>query len=173
MPSPSCLSSSLETHYGCSLGATDLDEILVIEDEVYSHPWTRGNFLDSFASPYEALGIRAQNGTLIAYFLLMPILEELHLLTFAVNPSYQGQGYAKILLEQMVALAKAKNYSSIMLEVRISNLRAKHIYQRFGFVEIGRRKGYYPLDQFSREDAIVMRIPTIATLATSELIHHD
>jgi ribosomal-protein-alanine N-acetyltransferase len=160
MQSPSSLLSDMEEYYCCPLGVANLDEILVIEDQVYSHPWTRGNFIDSFASPYEALGIRAQNGALIAYFLLMPILDELHLLTFAVSSNYQGQGYAKFLLEQMVALAKSKNFSSIMLEVRISNLRARHVYQRFGFIEIGRRKGYYPVDQFSREDAIVMRIMT-------------
>lgn len=166
MVRPTCVPSE-ERYYCCRLGAADLDEILAIEEDVYSHPWTRGNFLDSFASPHEALGIRAQNGALIAYFLLMPILDELHLLTFAVSSSYQGQGYAKLLLQQMMVLAKEKNYSSIMLEVRIGNLRAKHIYQRFGFAEIGRRKGYYPVDQWSREDAIVMRI------STSEFIHHD
>ncbi len=153
-------SSDAKNFYCCSLGSADLEEILKIENEVYSHPWTRGNFLDSFAEPYEAMGLRSNNGTLVAYFLLMPILDELHLLTFAVHPQYQGQGYARLLLEEMRSLAKSKNYLSIMLEVRISNLRARHIYQQFGFVEIGRRKGYYPVDQLTREDAIVMRIAT-------------
>nr|WP_314861286.1 ribosomal protein S18-alanine N-acetyltransferase [uncultured Undibacterium sp.] len=152
------LQPNSQKHYYCQLGVNDLDEILAIEDAVYSHPWTRGNFLDSFANPFEALGIRGQDDALIAYFFLMPILEELHLLTFAVNSSYQGQGYAKLLLEQMMALAIRKKYLSIMLEVRISNVRAQAIYKRFGFVEIGRRKAYYPVDQFTREDAIVMRI---------------
>lgn len=153
-------SSDAKNFYCCSLGSADLEEILKIENEVYSHPWTRGNFLDSFAEPYEAMSLRSNNGTLVAYFLLMPILDELHLLTFAVHPQYQGQGYARLLLEEMRSLAKSKNYLSIMLEVRISNLRARHIYQQFGFVEIGRRKGYYPVDQLTREDAIVMRIAT-------------
>jgi ribosomal-protein-alanine N-acetyltransferase len=142
----------------CFLGPNDLDEIVGIEDAVYSHPWTRGNFIDTFAGGYEALGLRTSSGSLIAYFVLMPILDELHLLTFAVHPDYQGRGYAHYLLEKMMTLAKAKCYQSVMLEVRISNLRAWQIYQRFGFAEIGRRKGYYPIDQFHREDAIVMRI---------------
>jgi ribosomal-protein-alanine N-acetyltransferase len=142
----------------CLLGASDLDEILSIEDAVYSHPWTRGNFLDTFAGDYEALGLRTANGVLVAYFVLMPVLEELHLLTFAVHPEHQGRGYAHYLLQKMIVLAQSKRYQSILLEVRISNLRAWHVYQRFGFTEIGRRKGYYPVDHLHREDAIVMRI---------------
>ncbi|MFZ6800360.1 ribosomal protein S18-alanine N-acetyltransferase [Undibacterium sp. Di24W] len=158
MQSPTPLRSESHTYYCSQLGVTDLDEILAIEEAVYSHPWTRGNFLDSFANPHEAIGIRTQNGALIAYFFLMPVLEELHLLTFAVSSRYQGQGYARVLLEQMMAMASIRKYLSIMLEVRISNLRAQGIYKQFGFVEIGRRKAYYPVDQFNREDAIVMRI---------------
>jgi ribosomal-protein-alanine N-acetyltransferase len=158
------LPSQSQKYYCCQLGVADLDEILAIEEAVYSHPWTRGNFLDSFATPYEALGIRTQDGALIAYFFLMPVLEELHLLTFAVSSRYQGQGYAKLLLEQMVAMASTKKYLSIMLEVRISNLRAQGIYKQFGFVEIGRRKAYYPVDQNIREDAIVMRIQIPETI---------
>ena len=45
----------------------------------------------------------------------------------------------------------------MLLEVRPSNLRALDIYQRYGFEQIGRRKGYYPAANSQREDAIVMR----------------
>jgi ribosomal-protein-alanine N-acetyltransferase len=46
---------------------------------------------------------------------------------------------------------------SVLLEVRPSNERALAVYRRFGFAEIGRRKGYYPAHEGKREDAIVMR----------------
>jgi ribosomal-protein-alanine N-acetyltransferase len=46
---------------------------------------------------------------------------------------------------------------SILLEVRPSNERALQVYARYGYAEIGRRKGYYPAHEGKREDAIVMR----------------
>ena len=95
---------------------------------------------------------------MVAYFFLMPVVDEFHLLTFAVSASKQKLGYAYILLRKMMELAAAKCFSSIMLEVRVSNARAIAVYQRFGFLEIGRRKAYYPAQNGQREDAIVMRI---------------
>ncbi|MBC3874922.1 ribosomal protein S18-alanine N-acetyltransferase [Undibacterium sp. LX15W] len=147
----------------CRLGIDDLDEILAIEEAVYTHPWTRGNFLDSFYDRHEAWGIRDQQENLVAYFFLMPVVDELHLLTFAVDAQKQQLGYAHIMLKKMLQIAQEQNFLSIMLEVRVSNVRAITIYQRFGFLEIGRRKSYYPAHEGLREDAIVMRIEAVPT----------
>lgn len=142
----------------CQLGINDLDEILAIEEAVYTHPWTRGNFLDSFYDHHDAWGIRDRQENLVAYFFLMPVVDEFHLLTFAVDAQKQKFGYAHIMLKKMLQIAQERNFLSIMLEVRVSNVRAIAIYRRFGFLEIGRRKAYYPAHEGQREDAIVMRI---------------
>lgn len=142
----------------CRLGIADLDEMLAIEEAVYSHPWTRGNFLDSFYSNHEAGGIRDANGSLLAYFLVMPVVDELHLLTFAVSKDKQRQGLALGLLDNMLRYARDRKFVSILLEVRVSNHRAIEIYRRFGFQDIGLRKAYYPAVNGAREDAFVMRI---------------
>lgn len=146
----------------CILGIADLDEVLAIEQLVYTHPWTYGNFVDTLQNAHEAYGIRDDQGELVAYFFLMPVIDEFHLLTFAVHTKKQNLGYAHILLKKMLQIASEKQFASIMLEVRVSNHRAISIYRRFGFVEIGRRKGYYPAQNGLREDAIVMRIPVSA-----------
>ena len=143
------------------LTVADLEAVLEIEEAVYSHPWTRGNFLDSFYGGHHARGLRDENGELLGYFFVMPIVDELHLLTFAVAEKHQGYGYARLLLQEMLTYAIQNAFVSIMLEVRVSNARAIAVYQRFGFVEIGRRKAYYPVDHASREDAIVMRINVV------------
>ncbi len=150
--------AEMDNYNFCQLGVDDLDEVLAIEESVYSHPWTRGNFLDSFYSQHDACGLRDGQGVLVAYFFLMPVVDEFHLLTFAVSANKQKLGYAYVLLRKMMELAAAKCFSSIMLEVRVSNARAIAVYQRFGFLEIGRRKAYYPAQNGHREDAIVMRI---------------
>lgn len=151
------MGSNLETSFSV-LTVADLEAVLQIEEDVYSHPWTRGNFLDSFYGGHQAQGLRNSEGELLGYFFLMPIVDELHLLTFAVAREHQTKGYAKVLLEEMMRVARRQRFVSIMLEVRVSNHRAISVYEKFGFCEIGRRKGYYPVDIANREDAIVMRI---------------
>ena len=142
----------------CKLGLADLDEILQIEESVYSHPWTRGNFFDSFYSGHEAFGLRDKANNLLGYFVVMAVVDEMHLLTFAVAADHQRQGLAHRLLDKMLAHGQEKRFLSILLEVRVSNQRAIEVYRRFGFSELGRRPSYYPLTENTREDAIVMRI---------------
>lgn len=142
----------------CPLGIADLDAIMAIEEAVYAHPWTRGNFLDSFYSNHQACGLRDDHGALIGYFFVMPVLDEVHLLTIAVAAHRQKQGCAKLLLDRLLQQAREQKFASVLLEVRVSNVRAIAVYREFGFSEIGRRKAYYPAEQGRREDAIVMRI---------------
>ncbi|WP_423707862.1 ribosomal protein S18-alanine N-acetyltransferase [Undibacterium sp. WLX3042] len=144
-------------HNFVKLGFADIDQILTIEETVYSHPWTRGNFTDSFLSGYQAFGIRDYSGEILAYFFVMPVVDELHLLNFAVRKENQGQGYASAMLKYLDIYAKEQGFASVLLEVRRSNYRAIEVYLAAGFEEIGRRKAYYPVDVNTREDAIVMR----------------
>ncbi|WP_317204709.1 ribosomal protein S18-alanine N-acetyltransferase [Janthinobacterium sp.] len=136
----------------------DLEEVAMLEESVYPHPWSRGNFADSLASGYQAWVLRDQQGALLGYFLLMVVVDEAHLLNVAVGAALQGQGLGRFLLNQAVACARGLGMESMLLEVRPSNLRALDIYQRYGFSQIGRRKAYYPADNQQREDAIVMRL---------------
>ncbi|MDE2431075.1 MAG: ribosomal protein S18-alanine N-acetyltransferase [Burkholderiales bacterium] len=141
----------------CQLVMADIDQMLAIEEAVYAYPWSRGNFSDSFLSAYEAFGLRDAAGQLFAYFIVMPVVDELHLLNIAVNKPFQGRGYARLLLEKLHCYALERQFQSILLEVRRSNARAIDVYHSDGFAEIGLRKGYYPADNQAREDALVMR----------------
>jgi ribosomal-protein-alanine N-acetyltransferase len=136
----------------------DLAEVLDLEQTVYPHPWSMANFVDSLASGYQCWVLRDTNGELLGYFLLMPMVDEAHLLNVAVSAERQGQGLGRFLLNQAVACARGLGMESVLLEVRPSNTRALEIYQRYGFQTIGKRKGYYPAANQQREDAIVMRI---------------
>jgi ribosomal-protein-alanine N-acetyltransferase len=137
----------------------DLDDVTALETSVYPHPWTRANFVDSLRSGYHAWILRDQAGELLGYFLVMAVVDEAHLLNVAVAARWQGQGLGRLLLNQSVACARGLGMESMLLEVRPSNLRALAVYRRYGFHEIGRRKGYYPAANQTREDAIVMRMP--------------
>jgi ribosomal-protein-alanine N-acetyltransferase len=139
--------------------ADDLDEVLIIENDVYPHPWTRGNFLDSLASGYETWTLRDGADCLVGYFLVMLAVDEAHLLNVSVRGDLHGLGFGRKLLDKVVAIAQEKGMRSVLLEVRPSNTQAFAVYKHYGFTQIGLRKGYYPSVNNSREDAIVMRLP--------------
>lgn len=137
--------------------AGDVDDVFAVETDVYPHPWSRGNFVDSLASGYNGWTLRDDGGTLVGYFLLMTAVDEAHLLNVAVAAPNQRQGLGLYLLDKVIACARGLAMDSILLEVRPSNLRALKVYEKYGFTEIGRRKNYYPAHNGQREDAIVMR----------------
>jgi len=136
----------------------DIERIMHIEQAAYPFPWTRGNFLDSLYSGYEAWVLRDEEGDLAGYFLVMLAVHEAHLLNITVRRDLHGQGLGRHLLDHVAALAREKGMESVLLEVRPSNPRAAAIYARYGFERIGLRKGYYPAAGNGREDAIVMRL---------------
>lgn len=136
----------------------DLADVVAVEQSVYPHPWTRTNFADSLKNGYQAWVLRNPARELLGYFLVMGVVDEAHLLNVAVAAPWQGQGLGRFLLNQAAACARGLGMESMLLEVRPSNVRALEIYRRYGFTEIGRRKGYYPAANGTREDAIVMRI---------------
>jgi len=138
--------------------ADDLDAVVAIENAVYSHPWTRGNFVDSLYSGYLAQTLRDGDGRLLGYFLIMLAVDEAHLLNVSVDAAFQRQGLGRLLLDRATALAQRRHMHAMLLEVRESNARAIKVYRHYGFAEIGRRKHYYPAADNAREGAIVMRL---------------
>jgi ribosomal-protein-alanine N-acetyltransferase len=136
----------------------DLDAVMTAEAGAYSHPWTRGNFIDSLASGYLAEVLAGDDVGLVAYFVAMCGVDELHLLNLTVAAPWQGQGHGSALLRALQGHAAARGLGSLWLEVRQSNQRARALYRRRGFTEVGLRKGYYPAAT-QREDAVVMSLP--------------
>ncbi|WP_225721827.1 ribosomal protein S18-alanine N-acetyltransferase [Candidatus Vallotiella sp. (ex Adelges kitamiensis)] len=141
----------------------DLDKVIEIERDVYDFPWTRGDFEDSIKSGYFGVCLRKFTGMLVGYCILMLVVDEMHLLNLCVTPTAQNRGSGLTLLYEVLRITYAHQLYSILLEVRPSNCRAIRLYNRFGFIEIGRRKNYYATRHSGREDAIVMRYSTCAT----------
>jgi ribosomal-protein-alanine N-acetyltransferase len=137
--------------------ADDIDAVVEIENAVYSHPWTRGNFLDSLYSGYQAQTLR-DGQQLLGYFLVMLAVEEAHLLNISVAAAHQHRGLGRMLLDQAVMVSRRHAMRTMLLEVRESNAHAIKVYKQYGFSELGRRKNYYPAADHAREGAIVMSL---------------
>lgn len=132
-----------------------LDALMAVEQRAYSHPWSRGNFVDSLASGYQ-IELLLGGNQLIGYFVAMPGVEEAHLLNITVAPEFQQQGWSVVLLDALALWARGRGAQWLWLEVRVSNLRARQVYEKYGFQRVGERKRYYPSAGSEREDAVVM-----------------
>jgi [ribosomal protein S18]-alanine N-acetyltransferase len=134
-----------------------LNEIMAIEREAYEHPWTRGNFLDSLHSGYQAQ-ILCAGSVVLGYFVAMKGVDEVHLLNLTVAPRQQREGWGRVMLDALALWARGQGAQWLWLEVRVSNTRAQRIYERQGYRRVGERKRYYPAAHGRREDAVVMSL---------------
>ena len=136
----------------------DRPAILALERELFpDDAWTEEMFAAEFAQPgSRRLYLVAEEGkALIGYAGMMftggPAAD---VLTLAVDPAHWGHGVGAALLGALVDEAGRRGHAEVMLEVREDNSRARALYLRHGFTEIGIRRGYY---QPSGVDAVVMR----------------
>lgn len=137
------------------------DAVLRVEQSAYPHPWTRGNFSDSLRAGYQALvltGGSGPNAALLGYFVAMKGVDEVHLLNITVAPAYQHQGWARVMLDALALWSRGEGAQWLWLEVRLSNVRARAVYERYGFRHVGSRREYYPAANATREDAVVMSL---------------
>ncbi len=147
-----------------TMTAAWLDAVLLVEQSAYERPWTRGNFTDSLNAGYQAQLLTAGNGDsttapLLGYFVAMKGVDEVHLLNITVALAHQRLGWARVMLDALAIWARGQGAQWLWLEVRVSNARAKAVYQRYGFREVGLRRNYYPsggTGVSKREDAVVM-----------------
>ena len=134
-----------------------LAPVLQVEQRAYAHPWSHGNFTDALKSGYQAQMLLAGD-VLLGYFVAMKGVDEVHLLNITVAPEYQGQGWARAMLEALTVWARGQGAQWLWLEVRVGNRRAMQVYESHGYRRVGERKNYYPNGHNQREDAVVMRL---------------
>lgn len=133
----------------------DLPAVQEIEAASYPDPWPESGFsseLDSTAPPVVA----EMSGLTVGYLCRMLGPQEMHITNVAVQSDFRRRGIARRLLQDTIDFAAQQNCVWIYLDVRPSNVAARTLYERFGFVEIFRRKKYYNRPP---EDGLVMARP--------------
>ncbi len=133
---------------------SDLSRVMAIESSIYTHPWTRGNFLDSLKAGYVCQIMEVGN-ELVAYGVLAIAAGEAHVLNISVAGLWQRRGYGRSLLSCFIDLSRRANVVQMLLEVRRSNQGGRNLYASMGFRQVAVRPGYYPTVN-GREDAILM-----------------
>lgn len=131
----------------------DLDRVEAIEKECYGMPWSRAMFAgELIKSSSICLGaLRLER--LIGYLIVSLYVDDWHIMNLAVDLAWRRRGVAGLLLESFLARSEGGRERGYTLEVRPSNDAAIRLYEKFGFVTRGIRRGYYMDDH---EDALVM-----------------
>lgn len=148
-----------------SMVTSDLEEVIRNESRAYAFPWTIGMFAECLRDPQFDCRLGRLGEEIMAHGVLSTGAGEAHVLNVCIARRYQGYGYGRTMMLHLLERAWFRHAAqTVFLEVRPSNLVATALYQSLGFVEVGRRKNYYPA-AVGHEDASVMALDLARTMA--------
>ncbi|MBF0143391.1 MAG: ribosomal protein S18-alanine N-acetyltransferase [Magnetococcales bacterium] len=122
---------------------TDTTACADLDREITAKPWSAAMFAEELELGSLCLIAEPDDHSLAGMAIARPQLDEWHLLTIGVRPEWQRQGVGRRLLAAVIRRAETTDFRSVMLEVRISNKAALHLYQAMGFQPLYRRPRYY------------------------------
>ena len=146
----------------------DIERVLRLEVDLFPEDaWSPGMFWSELAHARGPAATRhyvvaEAGGRLVGYAGLAAVDRTADVQTIATARDHWGTGLGARLLTHLITAATAFECHEVLLEVRVDNLRAQRLYERFGFEPIGIRKGYY---QPGNVDALVMRLADPAAAA--------
>jgi len=142
----------------------DLEAVLAIEEASFASPWSRHTFLGELHDNQVAYLLVARvseginRGAVVGYTCVWVVVDEMHIINFAVHPDFRRQHVGHQLLAGVMRRVSQLGCRQGVLEVRTSNRGAQRLYAQFGFAPVAVRKRYYTDNQ---EDAIVMFVDDI------------
>jgi [ribosomal protein S18]-alanine N-acetyltransferase len=132
----------------------DLDDVQRIEEASFSTPWPPNAYRSELMTNRLASYLVARAGDrIVAYGGMWLMVDEAHITTFAVHPAWRRQKLGERLLLAFLDLARDRRAREATLEVRLSNVAARRLYEKYGFRPVGLRPRYY---SDNNEDALIM-----------------
>lgn len=134
---------------------SDIPYIVEIENISFSTPWSSYSFMREIYKPYSISRVAMVDDRVVGYICAERILDEAHILNLAVHPDSRRMGIGSLLVSTVLDELKKTGCRYVYLEVRVSNIPARRLYERFKFKVVGIRRRYYALPE---EDAYVMML---------------
>ena len=133
----------------------DLPTLLTLENLVYKDPWTEAMFRQELTTnEFAYVTVLVLQNVIMGYACFWIIGDEAMLNNLTVFPALQGKGLGQIILTDTLNRMRTAGCHRVTLEVRISNARAIHLYEKNGFKTLSIRRKYY----LDGEDAYVMAL---------------
>lgn len=137
----------------------DLEQVVAIDQVSFSLPWPARSFqFELTDNPASRCWVADLAGRIVGMMVAWLIVDEIHIATIATHPDFRKQGIGKKLLIHTLISAKEEGALTSFLEVRENNGIALEMYRKFGYVESGRREGYY---KDNNEAAILMLLESL------------
>ena len=131
-----------------------LPHVHAIEQASFSAPWPANAYRSELETNRLASYLVARvDDDIVGYGGMWLMVDEAHITTFAIHPAWRRQHIGERLLLEFVDVAILRRAREMTLEVRLSNLPARRLYEKFGFRPVGVRPRYYSDDH---EDALIM-----------------
>lgn len=134
---------------------SDLPALAALESACFAHPWSEKSLAETLGNGRSLFLLAEREGEALGYLGMEYVLDEGGITNVAVFPANRRQGIADALIKELLRRAKALGLATVTLEVRAGNAAAIALYQKNGFVPVGRRKNYYTAPT---EDAILMTV---------------
>ena len=134
--------------------ACHVPQVAALEKVCFSDPWSEKSVASELENPLSLWLVAMDGETVAGYIGSQTVLGETDMMNVAVAPAYRRQGAAQGLILALIEALKARGSHCLTLEVRDSNASARALYEKLGFLEVGRRKNYY---RNPREDGLILR----------------
>lgn len=148
--------NSLENVKIIEADLTNLDDIEKIEQNLKIRNLSFVSLENDLKSNNNVFFMAIQNGKALGYIAFETLYDHIDITSIAVYENYRHMGIATLLLNRVIAMCTKKNYTSIFLEVRVSNTPAIKLYEKLGFNKIHIRPNYYKTKDLT-EDAYVYK----------------
>lgn len=132
----------------------DIAQLAQLEKLCFQDPWSASAFTYELNNPLSLWLVAADDDTVAGYVGSQTVMGESDMMNVAVAPAYRRQKLAENLILKLIDMLNDRQSKSLTLEVRVSNIPAISLYEKLGFVQVGRRPGYY---RNPKEDALILR----------------
>lgn len=129
-------------------------QVAELEKICFADPWSEKSIASELENPLSYWLVALEGSTVVGYAGSQTVLGETDMMNVAVRPECRRQGVAEALIAALIAGLKKRESHCLTLEVRDSNAPARALYEKLGFLEVGRRKNYY---RNPKEDALILR----------------
>lgn len=123
--------------------AEHLDEVILIEQDCFVHPWSKQSIESELANENSVFLTAIVDNKVVGYIGMNVVVDEGYIFNVAVDKEYRKRGIGSALINELVNFGKKNNLCFLTLEVRESNKNARSLYSKFGFIKVGERKDYY------------------------------
>ena len=136
------------------MNESHVPQIARLEQLCFSDAWSENSITSELTNKLSLWLVAMDGNTVAGYVGSQSVMGWADMMNLCVAPDYRRQGIGEKLTQELEKQLKENQVTCLTLEVRLSNAPAIALYEKLGFVQVGKRPRYY---EKPREDALILR----------------